>query len=331
MKVWALAPQEDWICDRFVKEWNEHSEHGCTDPRDADVIWLLADWCWAHVPLALLKSKPVIATVHHIVPEKFGQRELEEFMARDQYVDAYHVPCLKTREQVLKIVGPRKKILCQPFWVNDKLWRPLPALRNGIRTSLGIAPEDFVVGSFQRDTEGSDLITPKLEKGPDLFSDAVIELQKLVPSLKVLLSGWRRQYVMKRLETAGVPYVYVERPTTERIVELYNALDAYIVAARYEGGPQAIVECAAIGVPIASRDVGVASEILHTSCVGDALHNIAFEARDPININYARRSVEKLYMPGGFAPFVEFFKTLHERRSGFSRVSPGVGNREGDV
>ena len=30
-----------------------------------------------------------------------------------------------------------------------------------------------LVGSFQRDTEGSDLISPKLIKGPDIFIEIV--------------------------------------------------------------------------------------------------------------------------------------------------------------
>ena len=44
--------------------------------------------------------------------------------------------------------------------------------------------------------------------------------------------------------------------------ELYNCLDLYIVASRFEGGPQSILECANTK-PIVSTNVGVAAEILH--------------------------------------------------------------------
>ena len=44
--------------------------------------------------------------------------------------------------------------------------------------------------------------------------------------------------------------------------ELYNLLNLYVVSSRYEGGPQAIMECALIKTPIISTDVGIASEIL---------------------------------------------------------------------
>lgn len=44
-KVYVLPPSEDWIVDRFVKEWNEDNfDISVMHPKDADVIWLLADW-----------------------------------------------------------------------------------------------------------------------------------------------------------------------------------------------------------------------------------------------------------------------------------------------
>ena len=48
----------------------------------------------------------------------------------------------------------------------------------------------------------------------------------------------------------------------EEINELYNILNLYIVASRYEGGPQSILECSLTRTPIISTDVGIASEIL---------------------------------------------------------------------
>jgi hypothetical protein len=91
VKVFALAPSEDWICDRFVQEWNALSGIAAKTPEEADVIWLLADWCWRNVPGNALINKTVISTVHHIVPDKFGPNEIKEFFDRDRWVAAYHV------------------------------------------------------------------------------------------------------------------------------------------------------------------------------------------------------------------------------------------------
>ncbi len=147
--------------------------------------------------------------------------------------------------------------------------------------------------------------------------------------MKVLLSGWRRQYVISRLEAVGVPYVYHERPILPEINKFYNALDAYIVASRYEGGPQSILECATIGIPIVSRDVGVASEILHPSCVGDDLVDLLCNYEVEY-VEHAKKNVRTLHLPHGVKPFIDFFDTF-ERRAKFSQLSPGIGGRKTDV
>lgn len=333
LKVWALPAQEDWICDRFCREWQK-SGMGVAKPEDAHVIWLLSDWMWNHVPPTfLLSGRPVVATVHHIVPEKFGHRELGEFFVRDKYITAYHVPSEKTREQlhaILSSQGIAKSIFSQPFWVNPDVWHALPGPRTLHSSKFGIAPDRFIVGSAQRDTEGSDLTSPKLEKGPDILCDELIKLQKKIPSLTVLLAGWRRQYVTQRLTRARIPFVYEERPSIERINELYNAIDCYIVSSRYEGGPQAIFECAATRTPIVSRDVGAASQILHPSSIGDNLAELVMSSHDMNKLDHAEKCVSSLYTPQGFAPFKEFFETL-ERRTPFSVTSPGIGKRATDV
>ena len=51
---------------------------------------------------------------------------------------------------------------------------------------------DYLIGSFQRDTEGFDRKSPKLVKGPDIFIEIVKQLNKKHNNLKVILSGKRR-------------------------------------------------------------------------------------------------------------------------------------------
>ena len=61
MKIFVLAPKEDWICDRLVSEFTHHYKDMCVEnPQDADVIWLLAGWCWNHLPVETLKNKKII-------------------------------------------------------------------------------------------------------------------------------------------------------------------------------------------------------------------------------------------------------------------------------
>lgn len=322
MKTWMLPADEQWICDRFKIEWDS-TEHATKDPNEADVLWLASDWRWRHVDIELLKRKKVVVTCHHFVPSKFGPLQISDFIARDAFVDAYHVPCLKTKGQLLEIferLKIDKPIFCQPFWVNDQLWRSQTYGEIGaLRSAMGFDRGHVVISSFQRDTEGSDLISPKLEKGPDIFCDTVESLWKRNQKIRVLLAGWRRQYVINRLKGAKIPYTYIERPADETINQLYSVTDLYIVGSRFEGGPQSIVECAITHTPIVSKNVGVASEILHPSRVGDDLRFIATQTLDDQRLDestwhacneWASANARKLCMPHGFKPFADFFNAL---------------------
>lgn len=265
MRIFVHVPREDWICDRIGNEFSQHSTHqvSFTD-LNADVIWLLAPWCWRQIPLQAYVGRRVICTIHHEVPEKFDSARRSEFLERDRYVTAYHVPCHTTAKFVAGLT--QKPIIMMPFWVNTDVWKPQD--KQEAKASLHLMPEKFLIGSFQRDTEGSDLITPKWEKGPDRFCDYVIRASR-ERDVHVLLGAWRRQYVISRLSAAGIGYSYMELPSVETVRTMYAALDLYVVASRHEGGPQALFEAAAMRVPIVSSDVGFARYLLSPNCVID--------------------------------------------------------------
>ena len=268
MNIFCHVPREDWICDRIGAEYKKNSIHSISSKTldtDTDVIWLLAAWCWNQVPIKVLSSKKVVCTIHHEVPEKFNKNRLKNFLERDQFIDWYHVPCQKTHDFIRKITKKPIKILS--YWVNPDLWNHRDLLE--MKKKYGISKDEFSVGSFQRDTEGHDLKTPKLEKGPDRFCDYVEKLKKSGKNVHVLLNGWRRQYIINRLENSKIKYTYIELPPMETVSEMYSACDLYVVGSRCEGGPQSVLECAISKVPIVSTDVGIVSNILPTSCIID--------------------------------------------------------------
>jgi len=293
MKIFCLAPNEDWVCDRFAKEWFAMNNDIATpDPAKADIIWLLADWCWNHIPTSLLHEKKVVCTVHHLVPQKFNDAKRANFLERDKFVDMYHVPSIKTHDQVKSLTS--KPIVCHPFWINQGIWTKI-ANKNAVREKYGLPNDAYVVGSFQRDTEGSDLITPKLEKGPDVFVNYVKKLRGDNKNVHVLLAGWRRQFIIEELRRENIPYTYIELPQFSALNELYSWLDLYVVGSRYEGGPQAIFECAVTETPIVSTDVGSATEILDQCSIFD-LNDIKLAIP---NTQHARIRVDKYLLPNG--------------------------------
>lgn len=266
-KVFVLPPGENWIVDRFVNEWNEdNADISVTNPYAADVIWLLADWCWRQLPQQLLTSKKVITSVHHIVPEKFKENDYRDFMERDALTTAYHVYNESTQEFIRKLTS--KPIHQITYWANQKIWK-VAEDKFKLRQKYGIDNDAYVIGSFQRDTEGHDLRSPKLEKGPDLLADFIVSLHQKRKNVFVVLAGWRRQYIISRLQYANVPFTYLERPDHNTVNELYQCLDLYPVTARTEGGPQALIECGLLNVPVISRDIGIARQVLSSCSVND--------------------------------------------------------------
>jgi len=264
-KVYILGAGENWIVDRFVKEWSEDNQDiTVTDPWNADVIWLLADWCFKQLPHVLLQSKTVITTVHHIVPEKFDKYADVDFVCRDKLTDVYHVYNQITYDFIRPLTD--KKIVLIPYWANQRLFQPLSVTREWLRKKYHLLDTDYICGSFQRDTEGAGvpngIFLPKLEKGPDIFCDYVESLAKTKNNVHVLLAGWRRQYVIDRLDKAGIKFTYHELPSAQVLNELYQCLDTYVVSARCEGGPQALLECGLLNVPTISTPVGIAHNVL---------------------------------------------------------------------
>lgn len=309
MKVYTLPPNEDWIVDRMCNEFITHNQSFvATNPGDADVLWLLADWAWNKIPLDILQKKKVITTCHHYVPSKFGLNERNDFLIRDSITDEYHCFNERTKDFISKLTN--KPINIIPYWINLDYWkRPEGEYRSvklNARRSLSIPEDAYIISSFQRDTEGKDLISPKLEKGPDLFCDAVEQLYSThqYKNLHVLLGGWRRQYIINRLNKAKIPYIYKELPSLDIIKQMYIASDLYIVSARFEGGPQSLLEAPALQVPTISRPVGIAEQILAKRSIHDDV------TKALPNIEAAYKNVLKLDMNVIFPQYVELFERI---------------------
>ena len=121
-----------------------------------------------------------------------------------------------------------------------------------------------MVGSFQKDGVGwGDGQEPKLIKGPDVFLEAMELLRIRVPELFVLLSGPARGYVKTGLDRLGVPFKHLYVDSYPEVGQLFQALDAYIVSSRQEGGPKAVLESMASGVPLVTTRVGQAMDLVH--------------------------------------------------------------------
>jgi len=137
------------------------------------------------------------------------------------------------------------------------------AARAGARAALDVPESAFVVGSFQKDGVGFGAgLEPKLVKGPDVFVAVLERLRAQLPELFVVLTGPARGYVRRELDRIGVPHRHLEVPTRDELARVYHTLDVYLVASRQEGGPKALLESMATGVPLVTTRVGQAPEIV---------------------------------------------------------------------
>jgi glycosyltransferase involved in cell wall biosynthesis len=157
-----------------------------------------------------------------------------------------------------------EKVFLIPIAIDDRFFSPqTPESRKKFREEYGVPQQAVVVGSFQKDGEGwGEGMEPKLVKGPDIFLKTIEALKGSVPELFVLLSGPARGYVKEGLDKLKVPYKHVYFENYPDIDRLYQCLDLYIIASRQEGGPKAILESMACGVPLVTTRVGQAMDLV---------------------------------------------------------------------
>lgn len=304
MKIYISKINESWIVDRFRDEWIKNNPKINTRfISRADVIWVIAPWVWKNINKKYLASKKVVCTIHHLEDNDLEGTKRKEFFERDQYVDIYHVISKKTKKELQE--HTKKPITYIPFWSNNKIFYEIRN-KGELREELNISKKAFVVGSFQRDTEGKDLKSPKLIKGPDRLVEIFNHYSKTKNELLIVLSGKRRQFIINELEKRNINYKYFEMIDYEKLNKLYNCLDLYVVASRIEGGPQAILECALTKTPLISTDVGIASEILSHKSIFDMKNFINAEP----DIETSFKNATRYNIPEGFKEFKDLFENL---------------------
>ncbi len=207
--------------------------------------------CFADNPPAFYLTRPGFAKVAHRV---------DLWIAR-------------SREAVHQFQALGLPVAQVPYCVDPEIFHPLPDAE-AIRRELDIPSDAFVVGNFHRDSEGADLTRPKVQKGADIFLKMARLLHQRVPRAMVLLAGPRRHWLVRNLESAGIPFRFAgEKPGAEddyarnildrpALNRLYQAMDVCVVSSRWEGGPYSVLEALLAGRALISTPVGIARDLL---------------------------------------------------------------------
>jgi len=184
-------------------------------------------------------------------------------------VDFIHTACTDSKNHLVRWGAEEEKIVIIPLGVDLKVFKRInEEEKSKIRQKLGI-PEDMIcIGSFQKDGVGwEEGLEPKLEKGPDIFCEVLGKIKNDFPVF-ILLTGPARGYIKKRLEEMNIPYRHFYVDYYPDISKYYGALDYYMVSSRVEGGPLAILECFASGVPVVTTRVGMVDDIIENGLNG---------------------------------------------------------------
>ena len=199
-----------------------------------------------------------------------------------------------------------------PYSVDTLLFqneRPAGFTRHTLRQKWNIPDNAYVISSFMRDSMGSDLFQPKPQKGADMLFQILKGLWRRKVPIHVLLAGPRRHWIRQRLTEAGIPFTFAGKlmncddnavnilaPST--INELYHASDLHLVTSRWEGGPRAVIECAATRTRIISTPLAMASDILEPaflfSDVARGIELIEQEIRTPSSTEFLEKHLQRV-------------------------------------
>lgn len=150
-------------------------------------------------------------------------------------------------------------------------------LRNGVDTTrfyplndkqiarqhLGIASSARLLGFAAKYTsnEGG-------RKGVDIFVEAIQQVATAGQQFGVILTGPGWSEAAQSLKDQGIEVYYQPFLPDELMPSFYNAIDAYVVSSRCEGGPAPLLESMACGTPAITTPVGLAIEYIEDGVNG---------------------------------------------------------------
>lgn len=207
------------------------------------------------------KSNKVIVTWFHIIE---NDSKITNLLNADKSIDLWHTSCVLTKKKLIALGIDCNKIRVIPLGINLNIYKPIKKeIIEKRKDELNIPKNTIVIGSFQKDGIGWGKGTePKLEKGPDIFCSVVEELSKKY-NLYILLTGPARGYVKERLNRSNIKYFHKFLDNPDDVAHYFQLCDMYIISSREEGGPKAVLESMACGVPLISTKVGMAPDIIN--------------------------------------------------------------------
>lgn len=330
-----------------------------TSLEEAQVVHSVWEEAVLRMDPARLAGKRVVSHVCNDVMRTF---ELP-VMARAGARLGLWIPISRMAEQQLQAL--RYATFYMPYTVDPAVFTPRLAdglTRSGLRERWGIPLDAYVISNFMRDSRGDDLNQPKPQKGCELLVNLLRLVQGAGRPVHVLLAGPRRHWMRAQLRAQAIPFTFVGQelagddnhcnildPATINL--LYHASDVHVVCSRWEGGPRAVLECAATRTKIISTPVGMAPDVLEPESIfrdleqglalleRDLREDVLARTLDPqqqriqahhtpaANIPLMRRLYEQISQVPVYQPPVQAAQPVRRSPSWWSRVRNVVSAR----
>ncbi len=212
------------------------------------------------------KSNKIIISWFHIVPT---DTRLKYIPYLNRLTDIIHTSNSITKSKLVEFGIEEDKIVVIPLGIDLSVFRMYSeSEKTAIRKKLKLPLDKIIIGSFQKDGVGwGEGLEPKWAKGPEIFCEVIRMLHEKY-DIHILLTGPARGFVKEKLKEYNVKFSYTFLDNYLDIVDYYNSIDLYIITSRAEGGPKAILEAMATGVPIVTTRVGMAPEIIQNGFNG---------------------------------------------------------------
>ena len=181
--------------------------------------------------------------------------------------------------------------------VETKVFKFYNNIKLEFKKKLNLNDDITIFGSFQKDSNGwNSSKTPKLIKGPDIFIDTLSKIYKKNSKIFVVLVGPEREYVKDQLNKLGIRYVHYVESNYYEVAKYYSLLDFLLITSREEGGPKALLEAMACGIPVISTPVGQAKDIIDNK---NSFLSETFESLELAEIffkNYKNNNLDEIKM-----------------------------------
>lgn len=259
MKLAIQGPGAKWILDRICNDYRKFTRHEIVRLFDyPDIFWCLDVFSFPLLYRSIPEKCLSVIHVHHINRENIGEYDFSILNKANACIASNKI----VENELSKYINiPIYRI---PYWLLSEYTKTINKEKVSQLRKQFSSNNEVLIGSFVKDGNGQNGDLPKLSKGPDILIKLLVMLNTFL-KIKVILAGYARNYVVRKLKEHKIPYIYMEKYND--ISSLYDCLDWYFVTSRFEGGPQSILEASYRKVKILSTNVGLAPEILHPDCI----------------------------------------------------------------